>query len=266
MKHTIIILLSILAVSLSYGTPNGFKKANSIVILGNSESSHRGSMWTIKSGGTIVKGKILNAETIKSNTITVKWNISNGRMAVTCNEYCSESDEFLIRLFDKDSLRIDWVAWNIQPNTYLADSSYIVPASVRREISYMEIRSTDEDWHPEYSVICKDGYDLRYESYADEDYRIRPILELFTSSCQKQTSEVQYKPLRPSDNEEINEPNTETTIDNTKKCPDGYYQHNNNCYCYSSSCGQSPQKLLAHTTGELPENCWGDPKGDVFCD
>ena len=125
----------------------------------NNLSSHIGDTWTIRTFGAINKYKVAHAYVI-SNTLTIKWNTQKGRMSVKCDGLCNEDDEFFIRMFDKDSLLIDFTVFGLTPNQYLSSDEYIIPPNVRKDIAYMEIVPSSNDWKPEYVVMCQDGYTI----------------------------------------------------------------------------------------------------------
>lgn len=147
MKHIITLLLVLTSICC----------AKSPTIYVAKLSSHRGDVWTIRSFGSVDGYKITHGH-LKTNSMTIKWNIKKGRMSVICDSLCNENDEFLIRLFDKDSLRIDFIAYDIKPNTYLSGDEYIVHTDIAKDIAYMEIMPLNNDWVPEYEVVCNDGY------------------------------------------------------------------------------------------------------------
>lgn len=185
-------------------------------------SSRNGDLWTIHTFGTISKYKVPHAF-VKSNTLTIKWNIKKGRLNIKCGALCNEDDEFLIRLFDKDSLRIDFVAYGIKPNQYLSGDEYIVPANIRKDIAYMDIVPLNDEWVPEYEVICDDGYKVDQDSYnppkiqVDNNFlfpfsvekTIELLLPLFTT-CIKQTAPNNCPP---------------SWQDNTGSCKPGWYSN-----------------------------------------
>ena len=150
MKHCIISLLALACIV--------FAKVD-VELEFNNLSSHIGDTWTIRTFGAISKYKVAHAYVI-SNTLTIKWNTQKGRMSVKCDGLCNEDDEFFIRMFDKDSLLIDFAVFGLTPNQYLSSDEYIIPSNVRKDIAYMEIVPSSDDWKPEYVVMCQDGYTL----------------------------------------------------------------------------------------------------------
>lgn len=85
-------------------------------------------------------------------------------MLVTCGLLCNDDDEFLIRMFDKDSLLIDFAAYGIKTDTYICGDKYIIPADVRKDIVYMEIIPLSDNGEAKYEVWCDEGYTLDSES------------------------------------------------------------------------------------------------------
>ena len=122
------------------------------------ESSHRGDVWTIRSKLSILKTSKVPHGHIISNSLTVKWNIKKGRLKIVCDVLCNDDDEFIIRMFDRDSFLIDFVVYEIKPNKYLAGNEYIVPKNVRSDIEYMELVPINDEWLPSFDVVCDDGY------------------------------------------------------------------------------------------------------------
>lgn len=118
-------------------------------------SSHKGDIWTIRNSSLIIK---VNHGLVHSNALTIKWNIKKGRMKVRCDGLCNDDDIFAIRMFDKDSLRIDYVSPVLKPDTELAGDEYIIPADVRKDIAFMEIVPINDNWVKKYEVTCDDGY------------------------------------------------------------------------------------------------------------
>jgi len=121
-------------------------------------SYHKGDIWTIRSYGSVIKAS--EHSDIYSNEIVVKWNIKKGRMNIICGSgsLCDSTDWYLIRLYDKDTLRIDFTA-EIQANKVYSDKSLIVPKELIKDIAYMEIYTYD-GWTPKYKAYCSYGYTM----------------------------------------------------------------------------------------------------------
>lgn len=162
-------------------------------------SSHKGDTWTIRTFGAINTYKVPHAY-VKSNELIIKWNIKKGRLRVNCGGLCNEDDEYIIRMFDKDSLRIDFIASDIKPDKYISGDEYIIPPDVRKEISYMEIVPLNDDWKPEYEVMCQDGYTtynereatLNANGFPDDDEIIKQLLPLFTTCVKQKVPKEDY--------------------------------------------------------------------------
>lgn len=189
MKHYLIVLLSLACAC--------FGKVEIDVI---NLSSHKGDIWKIRTFGAIHTYKVPHAY-VKSNALTIKWNIKKGRMSVTCGGLCNVDDEFLIRMFDKDSLRIDFAAYDIKPNQYIVGDEYIIPPDVRKEIAYMEIKPLNKDWKPEYEVMCQDGYTVDPDhnktvsfNAFPADEMVKHFLPLFTTCMKQKVQEDDYVP------------------------------------------------------------------------
>lgn len=126
-------------------------------------SEHSGNVWTIRRFPVSEISK--PHAKIHTNNVTVKWNIAKGRLRITCGGLCDTTERYMVRLFDKDSLRIDFVAYDLEVDKVYADSEYIVPKSVRGEIALMELTLLDNDDGNTFEafrgeVLCYDGYIL----------------------------------------------------------------------------------------------------------
>lgn len=109
--------------------------------------------------------KFIKHGTIKHNGVEVKYNVRKGRLKITCGGLCPDSAMYLIRFFDRDSLRLDFVAEDLHPDKNLTGNEYKVPDEIIKEISYLDIIPYDETWEPTVEVECDDGYELE----VDED-------------------------------------------------------------------------------------------------
>ena len=183
MKHIITLLLVLASICC----------AKQFTVKVGNLSSHRGDVWTIRSFGSVDNGKIAHGH-LNTNSMTIKWNIKKGRMKVICDDLCNENDEFVIKLFDKDSLRIDFIAYDIKPNQYRSGDEYIVPSDIQKDIAYMEIMSLNNDWEPDYEVVCYDGYMPYIPPDVQNDLREIPtgftynLIYLAAVRCVKQSS------------------------------------------------------------------------------
>lgn len=75
---------------------------------------------------------------IKCHDIKVKYNLEKGR--ISTDGALADSDlVFMIRFWDKDSMRIDFTAMDLHVNKAYADSEYIVPKEIINDTKYIEI-------------------------------------------------------------------------------------------------------------------------------
>lgn len=131
-------------------------------------------VWTVYSslhpddiswyGGKVPLSKSVKHGRIAHNGIKVKYNIVKGRISTTGGELSSSSDRFMIRFFDSDSLRIDFVAYEIAPNKNLSGRQYAVPRELLKDVAYLDIVPYDKDWEPVAKVECDDGYEVEYDN------------------------------------------------------------------------------------------------------
>ena len=185
----------------------GVSKDKETIIRIKTLSSHKGDIWTVYSFGYLDSWYVPHASNVLTNNVLVRWNVKKGRLSISCGKLCDTTDTYLIRLFDKDSLRIDFVAGPIEASRALSDSEYIVPASMRGDIAYMEILPINDDWRPHYKVQCDDGYTANTSDFGDCDF-LCDFLEITATTCIK--------------------PDTEETDDDYT--PDGgWYSDNNDC-------------------------------------
>lgn len=178
--------------------------------------THNGDTWVIHTFGTVSNYKVSHA-TLKSNSVSVKWNIKKGRMTIKCDGLCNDEDEYIIRLFDKDTLRIQYVTPIFTTDKALSDDEYIVPSNIRKDIAFMEIKPLRDDWTPEYDVTCDDGYILSSTAPDDMPYTLF-IYPLF-SEC-----------IRNTDN--INAEESVSSLDwqtDNNDCPPSWQDDNGGC-------------------------------------
>lgn len=165
MKKLIILIILLTGISMA--------KNVGITSIGFPQTKHKGPVWTITTYGEFYEGEIPNAKYVKTNAIRVKWNIEKGRIAIQCNGLCKEDEKILIRMFDKDSLRIDFALFNLEVDKYLSGNEYIVPKEFRSEIAFMDIVRLYEGSEAEktfnYEVICEDGYEYRTKTDIEVD-------------------------------------------------------------------------------------------------
>lgn len=83
----------------------------------------------------------------KCHTITVKYNLEKGRIS-TDGYYDDDQVRFMVRLWDADSMRIDFVAHDLYVNAHFAGDEYIVPKELAAETKYLDIAIYDEDFSP----------------------------------------------------------------------------------------------------------------------
>ena len=134
-------------------------------------------------------------------------------------------------MFDKDSLRIDFIASDIKPDKYISGDEYIIPPDVRKEISYMEIVPLNDDWKPEYEVMCQDGYTtynereatLNANGFPDDDEIIKQLLPLFTTCVKQKGPKDDYVPDGGwySDTQDC----PPSWQDNDGRCKSGWYSN-----------------------------------------
>lgn len=75
---------------------------------------------------------------IKCHDIKVKYNLEKGRI-FTDGALADSNLVFMIRFWDKDSMRIDFIASGLHVNKAYADSSFIVPKEIINDTKYIEI-------------------------------------------------------------------------------------------------------------------------------
>ena len=112
-----------------------------------------------------ILSKAIKHGRVKHNGVEIKYNVRKGRLKIKCGELCPDTLLYLIRFFDKDSLRLDFAVPELRPNTNLAGDEYKVPDDIIKEIAYLDIVPYDESWEPTIEVECDDGYELE----VDED-------------------------------------------------------------------------------------------------
>lgn len=78
------------------------------------------------------------------HTIEVKYNLEKGR--IITHGYEGDSNVvFLVRLWDADSMRIDFVATDLSVNKALAGDEYKVPKELATETKYLDIVILNDD-------------------------------------------------------------------------------------------------------------------------
>ena len=118
-----------------------------------------GDVWTVASYGYIMDLYIPHSTAWHSNGIKVKWNIAKGRVNVECGKLCNEDEKFIVRLFDRDTLRIDFVIILPQESRTESGKEFIVPKEYRKDVAFMDIVPVGaDDWRHKFSLECKDGY------------------------------------------------------------------------------------------------------------
>lgn len=125
------------------------------------DMSHKrsGDVWTVASYGYITDLDIPHSKAWHSNGIKVKWNIAKGRVNVECGNLCNDDDMFIVRLFDRDTLRIDFALTLFQENKTLSGKGYIVPMEYRKDVAFMDIVPVGaNDWRHKFSLECEEGY------------------------------------------------------------------------------------------------------------
>lgn len=118
-----------------------------------------GDVWTVASYGYITDLDIPHSKAWHSNGIKVKWNIAKGRVNVECGKLCNEDEKFIVRLFDRDTLRIDFVIILPQESRTESGKEFIVPKEYRKDVAFMDIVPVGaDDWRHKFSLECEDGY------------------------------------------------------------------------------------------------------------
>lgn len=118
-----------------------------------------GDVWTVATYGYITDLDIPHSKAWNSNGIKVKWNIAKGRVNVECGKLCNEDEKFIVRLFDRDTLRIDFVIILSQESRTESGKEFIVPKEYRKDVAFMDIVPVGaDDWRHKFSLECEDGY------------------------------------------------------------------------------------------------------------
>jgi len=118
-----------------------------------------GDVWEIYTKGYIEKFDTPHLKEWHSNGIKVKWNIAKGRVSVECGQLCDRNETFAVFLFDRDTLRIDYLIVLYQESGFKNREEFIVPEEYRNDISYMLIvPENPEKWRHKFSLECEDGY------------------------------------------------------------------------------------------------------------
>lgn len=123
--------------------------------------SHKrsGDVWTVTTYGYLTDLNITHSKAWYTNGIKVKWNIAKGRVDVECDKLCNEDEEFMVRLFDRDTLRIDFFIVLPQKSIAETGKEFIVPKEYRKDVAFMDIVPMDfADWRHKFSLECEDGY------------------------------------------------------------------------------------------------------------
>lgn len=118
-----------------------------------------GDVWTVATYGYITDLDIPHSKAWHSNGIKVKWNITKGRVNVECGKLCNEDEKFIVRLFDRDTLRIDFIIILPQESRTESGKEFIVPKEYRKDVAFMDIVPVGaDDWRHKFSLECEDGY------------------------------------------------------------------------------------------------------------
>lgn len=231
MKKIALLLLSIISLAFSSEIKILWSSLNRV--------NNNKDVWDIESFGFVSRYDNENAE-LKTSAVRIKWNVRKGRIWIDSQGINTE-DEYIIRLFDKDTLRIDYVITKLKADQFLADSSYIIPKELVKDVKFAEIMAFSEnvnsrDWVPKYRIECKDGYKVKEP---DDDYYLastdldRYLIGIAMSECVKIPEDVV---------EEVQEVQ-EVEEDVTEDIPES-----------------------SNNSEQDDDNCWGDPNGDYFCE
>lgn len=254
MKKITLLLLSVISLAFSSETLMVWTRLYKV--------NNKKDVWDIKSFGYVEGYDKKNAE-LKTSAVRIKWNVRKGRIRIESQEINTE-DEYMIRLFDKDTLRIDYFITELKADKVLTDSSYIIPKKVLKDVKYVEIMAFRENgnsskWLPKYEIECKEGYKVQ----ESDDYYLantdleRYILGVFESECVKTDEEVIPEITENTVDEDIEEVNEEVKPHSILE--EAIERERLNKNAERNSTNRIELKSLG-------KNCWGDPNGDYFCD
>jgi len=252
MKKIALLLLSIISLAFSSGTSMVWGRLYKV--------DNKKEVWDIKSFGYVEDYDKENVELLKTSAVKIKWNTRKGRIRILSQGINTE--EYMIRLFDKDTLRIDYYVIELKANQVLTDFSYIIPKELLKDVKYVEIMAFRENgnsskWLPKYEIECKDGYKVQEsDNYylANTDLE-RYILGVFESECVKIPEEVVEEVQEVQEGEEVSKEDKIHSIweEAVEK------ERLNKGTEKIQSCNKIELKSLG-------KNCWGDPNGDYFCE
>lgn len=262
MKKIALLLLGLISLSFSSKMEMGWSRLYPV--------NNKRDVWNIESFGYVKNYNKKNAE-LKTSAIRVKWNIRKGRILIESQGIDSE-DEYAIRLFDKDTLRIDYFIRELMSAQVLADSSYIIPKELVKDVKYVEIlnlsqKGNSNSWVPKYEIVCEDGYEVK----EDENYYLantdleRYVIGTFESECVKIEKEV--TPVEEEVTHEITENVVEEDIEevNEEVKPHSILEEaiERERQNKNADGNKTTNRIELKSLGK---NCWGDPNGDYFCD
>lgn len=225
--------------------------------------NNKRDVWNIESFGYVKNYNKKNAK-LKTSAIRVKWNIRKGRISIGSQGIDTE-DEYAIRLFDKDTLRIEYFIYGLKSAKALADSSYIIPKELVKDVKYVEIlnlskKGNSNVWIPKYEIVCEDGYEVKKDKnyyLANTDLE-RYVIGTFKSECVKTEEEVITEITENAVDEDVEEVNEEVKPHSILEEAIERERLNKN-----AERNKTTNRIDFKSLGK---NCWGDPNGDYFCD
>ena len=223
--------------------------------------NNKNEVWNIETFGYIENYNVKNA-TLKTSAINIKWNVRKGRIMVRSQGIDTE-DEYIIRLFDKDTLRIDYVVIGLHSGKLYADTEYVIPKELVKDVKFVEIMNftKKENWVPSYEIECKEGYSVQKSDdyYNAEDDLGKYILGVFESKCVKTPKEdYEVENINIDYNEQVQ---YHSLLDEAREKERLNQERYNNEHYYDDNKPIQQMELKS-----LGKNCWGDPNGSWFCE
>lgn len=130
-----------------------------------------GKIMTANLGGKCLPSSKVDGGYTICHAINVKYNLEKGRIT-TDGALADSNITFMIRMWDVDSMRLDFIATDLHVNMAYAGDEYKVPIDLIKDVHYIEIKLQNDDdnyspWSEDYE--CFDDNTVPWVIYNNYD-------------------------------------------------------------------------------------------------